>query len=718
MSRLRQAGLWAILGLGWMAGIGQAQEGLPQMFRLLALGGTSVVRVLTEEAVCPEVEVNGHVQLTHLRVGAQQPPRTDQPATFAVQVCELSDVPLSAVVRWKGQELPRLTHAPKKIVVLGDTGCRTKWPGFYQSCNDPQQWPLAQVARQAAAEHPDAVIHVGDYAYRESPCSSAGCAGTPYGYGWDVWQADFFTPMAPLLAAAPWLVVRGNHESCARAGQGWFRFLDPFPYEPTHACAISREHREAPDSPYAVPLGEGLQWLVMDSTAVSEHQPRPGNPAVERYVEQFAMVSRLATQAPYNWLMMHHPILGYGYLPLLGFEPANPTLSAALEQQHYPSWTPEGIQLVLQGHVHTFELSSFQGAMPLGLIAGIGGSMLEPDFPAWVPGKAAVAPGVNLAHSVNDQHYGYLVLDELSPGQWQMTEKSPEGQVRRRCQLALSQSPYDFHCEEATEVKGHPPLSAAAQRADYLLLGEVHDNAVGQTLRAQWVQELALAHPAGYGLAFEQLMADDQPALDQVQGSLTSGALDEASLRRLATAGGFQFKGWHWEFYQPLLQTALSQRWSILGTNVERSTLSAIMTGKIPPSPPLNWSERQQNIQLADVREGHCNLLPAEQLPAMVAAQQARDRSMAESLVQWHHRTGKPVILLAGNGHLRRDTAVPVWLKQLDPGGRVVSVAFLEPQTKPDESDDYDERVAIPQQSRPDPCVALRQRLKKIPASQ
>ncbi len=52
------------------------------------------------------------------------------------------------------------------------------------------------------------------------------CAGSPWGYGWDAWNADFFTPAAPLLAAAPWAAVRGNHESCARAGQGWWRFLD------------------------------------------------------------------------------------------------------------------------------------------------------------------------------------------------------------------------------------------------------------------------------------------------------------------------------------------------------------------------------------------------------------------------------------------------------------------------------------------------------------
>ena len=86
-----------------------------------------------------------------------------------------------------------------------------------------------------ATARPDLVIHVGDYHYREDACPAghAGCAGSPFGYGFDAWNADFFGPAAPLLAAAPWVMVRGNHEDCSRAGEGWFRFLDRAPMEPT-----------------------------------------------------------------------------------------------------------------------------------------------------------------------------------------------------------------------------------------------------------------------------------------------------------------------------------------------------------------------------------------------------------------------------------------------------------------------------------------------------
>src|SRR5580693_3599603 len=56
-------------------------------------------------------------------------------------------------------------------------------------------------------------------------------AAVPGAYGWDSWNADFFEPAVPLLAAAPWIMVRGNHEDCSRAGEGWFRFMDRAPFE-------------------------------------------------------------------------------------------------------------------------------------------------------------------------------------------------------------------------------------------------------------------------------------------------------------------------------------------------------------------------------------------------------------------------------------------------------------------------------------------------------
>ena len=148
--------------------------------------------------------------------------------SFPVTVCE---APLPAGARSAavaGQALSPPVPSPRRILVIGDTGCRMEAPTDFQACNDPTAWPFAKVAARAAAWRPDLVIHVGDYHYRESACpeGNAGCAGNPVGNTWASWRADFFAPAAPLLRAAPWILIRGNHEVCSRAGEGWFTVHD------------------------------------------------------------------------------------------------------------------------------------------------------------------------------------------------------------------------------------------------------------------------------------------------------------------------------------------------------------------------------------------------------------------------------------------------------------------------------------------------------------
>ena len=123
-----------------------------------------------------------------------------------------------------------------RIAVFGDTGCRLKGT-WDQACNSPESWPLAQISRSIAAERPQLIVYTGDFYYREAACdpsNTALCAGSPApGAGLPFkdtatgWLADVFTPMASVLAAAPIVVVRGNHEACYRGGNGYYIYFDP-----------------------------------------------------------------------------------------------------------------------------------------------------------------------------------------------------------------------------------------------------------------------------------------------------------------------------------------------------------------------------------------------------------------------------------------------------------------------------------------------------------
>ncbi len=203
--------------------------------------GQAIARVVTLDTQCPMLMQDGQAQRMQVRAMpatmAQRKtaslPADSKPAAFPVLSCDAVINPASKSVSVDQQALPLPKAVVQRIVVIGDTGCRLqKSSDYFQDCNDGAKWAFPEVARTAASFKPDLVIHVGDYHYRENACDTrnSDCAGSPWGYGWDTWQADFFTPATPLLAAAPWVVVRGNHESCSRAGQGWWRFHGPTPF--------------------------------------------------------------------------------------------------------------------------------------------------------------------------------------------------------------------------------------------------------------------------------------------------------------------------------------------------------------------------------------------------------------------------------------------------------------------------------------------------------
>ena len=71
--------------------------------------------------------------------------------------------------------------------------------------------------------------------------------------------------------------------------------------------------------------------------------------------------------------------------------------------------------------------------------------------------------------------------------------------------------------------------------------------------------------------------------------------------------------------------------------------------------------------------QGHCGKLPTDVVPRIARAQRARDAAMAQAVLDVATRDG--TILLAGNGHVRKDIGVPVYLP---PGAVSVSVGLIE----------------------------------------
>jgi hypothetical protein len=368
--------------------------------------GKAIARIVVSRPKdCPAIRVNGESRQMSLR----------QPTPDGLRpVCEFEIPPGAKSASIDGQALTLPTPNPNRVIALGDTGCRIKGKRV-QDCNDPDVWPFRQIAASAASEKPELIIDVGDYLYRESPCpngSDAMCGGTPNGDNWEAWNIDFFSPAAKLLAAAPWVFTRGNHENCEHAWRGWFYYLDPRPWN--GACA---EYT----APYKVKLGT-FELAMLDASTVKEDDLDEAQATT--YAAQLTSLEPMS-----GWLLVHYPFWGFKTDPHGG----PPVSLVASLQSAWEKAAPRGISMILSGHIHLFEFVSVDHDHPAQIVVGIGGT--EMAVPIEMSVKGTKIRGATVMGTASQQKFGYTVLSR-SNSSWKLELKDRARKVLISCPIS------------------------------------------------------------------------------------------------------------------------------------------------------------------------------------------------------------------------------------------------------------------------------------------
>jgi len=239
------------------------------------------------------------------------------------------------------------------------------------------------------------------------------------------------------------------------------------------------------------------------------------------------------------------------------------------------------------------------------------------------------------------------------------------------------------------------------------LMGEIHDNRQGMDAR---VSDLRSALKQGWRpvLVLEQFNRERQDALDRAQKECRTA---ECVIDLAADPG------WDWEAYVPLLNLALEYKLPLYAGNLSReeswkiiregyaSVIDAVTLKKfgLDGQIPVDIEATQQEA----IRLGHCNLLPPNMIQPMSRAQIARDVWLAKLISEYASRG---VVLVAGNGHIRRDVGVPRWLSD-DLQSRTVVWGYVEPEGV--EPARYDRLRIVSPIVREDPCIKLREQFAK-----
>jgi len=256
----------------------------------------------------------------------------------------------------------------------------------------------------------------------------------------------------------------------------------------------------------------------------------------------------------------------------------------------------------------------------------------------------------------------------------------------------------------ASGAKPPAPVAVAAvdATAAVWLLGEVHDNPQGHKLRYELLRRRVEAgwRPA---IVMEQFDRENQGKLDQAM----KGCADAQCV--IQVAGGAR---WDWQLYYPVIQLALTWQLPLVAGNLSRDDASRVVrdgvASSFDPQSVKAWRLDQplpaaiRSAQQEEIVAGHCHMLPEMMVGGLVDAQVARDIWMAKIVLDQRPRD---VVLIAGNGHVRKDIGVGYWIRQVQPALAVRSVGYLEERAADGR---YDSVQILAPQQRSDPCQQVK----------
>ncbi|MDD9331362.1 MAG: metallophosphoesterase [Wolbachia sp.] len=313
------------------------------------------------------------------------------------KVCELLVDRDTKNISIENVQIPVLSEKMEKIAFIGDTGCRINML-FQQECSSLDSWPLKKNLDSIALHEPDLIIHVGDYHYRKTKCRNTKKCGDIYGYNKEAWYTDWFEPAKDIFLKSPFLFVRGNHESCDRAHEGWFRYLDSYPFLP--------EKCENFVSSWFFDI-ELMKFFIFDSSSGEDIFTTKSE--IYAFEKQFSKLIQDNSNKPI-WLLTHRPLWRSPKKKFLTLK----SQGNLLQIEAFGDKFPNNVTAVVSGHIHIAQML-LMDSVPDQIIVGNGGALLHAQ------NQEPTYKNVEFDYS-NDKHYlahevknffgfGFAILD-------------------------------------------------------------------------------------------------------------------------------------------------------------------------------------------------------------------------------------------------------------------------------------------------------------------
>lgn len=221
-------------------------------------------------------------------------------------------------------------------------------------------------------------------------------------------------------------------------------------------------------------------------------------------------------------------------------------------------------------------------------------------------------------------------------------------------------------------------LMAEASKADYVLIGEGHTSICDHKVQFEIIEGLTRGH-GRVAIGLEMVTARKQEILNRFN-------LAQIPVSELSKELDWE-NGWRYDFgmFKPIFELAEKRRLTVAGLNfsfrlakeVREKGLEGISTEDramlpekvIPPA-----SEQEEGLKEVLAMHHGRDATDPKQIERFFLVQSLWDTGMAEKAVELRKRSGHPVVILAGGGHVEHGWGIPLRLKVLDPQARVMTI--------------------------------------------
>uniref|UniRef100_UPI0035C6E3E8 ChaN family lipoprotein n=1 Tax=Serratia quinivorans TaxID=137545 RepID=UPI0035C6E3E8 len=209
-----------------------------------------------------------------------------------------------------------------------------------------------------------------------------------------------------------------------------------------------------------------------------------------------------------------------------------------------------------------------------------------------------------------------------------------------------------------------------------VIVGEKHDNPYHHQIELWLVENLPQQRPQG-SVLMEMINPSQQAKVSQVKQWLQGNprVRDE----RVAELIDWQ-PGWKWPLYGDLTMAAMRAPYPLWSANLDRDEIMAFYQQPVFPQGQLSVRPAVQKALEETIRTSHGGKIEPQQLHAMLAIQQQRDRRMAERLLA----APTPTLLIAGGYHASKSVGVPLHVQDLQPTAVPTVLMLVEPGVQVD----------------------------------